>query len=157
MYIIVGNLQNVNFNFLGTVWSWNLTEDLRIKRSVFVLILSFLPCLLPSFFFLFSFYSYFVSLWQKSDMNSVKGAWFIWLSFRGFHLKEPGKIQKGVALGICWEVAYVLAAGTGDKRRGWCQLFCCTLMMTHWLQNNPHLHRFLLAPVLSSILNSTLK
>lgn len=157
--IYSGNLRNVNFNF-GNCFKLEFDRVLENQKKCICSYFVF-PSLPASFFlFLFSFYSYFVSLWQKSEMNSVKGAWFIWLGFRGFHLKKPGKIQKVVALGTCWEVAYVLAAETEEKgrslcQRGWCQLFWCTLMMTHWLQNNPHLHRFLLAPALSSILNPT--
>lgn len=118
--------------FLGIVWSWNLTEYLRIKRTVFVSIFfpSILACFLPSFFPpLCSLSILILFLCDKNQRWTVwKGAWFMWLSFRGFHLKMPGEIQKGVALGTCWEVAYVLAAGTERQRK---RLVSTILMHTH--------------------------
>lgn len=88
--------------FLGTVWSWILTEYLRIKRTVFVFIFSFflLASFLLSFFPLCSLSILTLFLCDKNQRWTMwKRAWFFWLSFWGFSLKKPGEIQKGVALG----------------------------------------------------------
>lgn len=65
----------------------------------------FLPSLLASFLLSFppSVLFLFLSCFSVTKIKDeqCERARFMWLSFRGFHLKMPGEIQKGVALGTC--------------------------------------------------------
>lgn len=161
--ICSGNLWNVDFIFENCL---KLEFDRAVenqKNCIFFYLFypaPSLPLFIPSFslFSVFLFVLTFLSLCDKYLRWTMwKEERFIWLIFRGLHLKQTGGIQKGVALGTCWEVySGPGRLDWGDKGRGECKLFWCILLMTYLFQTG-HTCTVLLASIISLILNSTVK